>query len=157
MEDGKNLNETESLTYVCFNLGEELYGQDIRHINEITRIERITDMPGSPEYIMGVTNLRGRIVPVMDIRQRLGLDPITLNGKSRLIVVEHELSSLGLAVDLVHYVNRIPAERIQPPPEQAKSDRNRFLKGIIFHEGELLYLIDVMKIYQAEQSRMVDV
>jgi len=157
MEDEKNVREDKKLTYVCFNLGDELYGQDICHINEITRIDTVTEMPGSPEYIMGVTNLRGKVVPVMDIRQRLGLEPIRLSGKSRLIVVEHDLSSLGLAVDLVHYVNQVPTSEIQPPPEQAKSERNRFLDGIIFHEGELLYLIDVLRIYEAEDARLMEV
>jgi len=152
----KQMNPEQALSIVSFKLGKEFYGQDIRYVSEVNRIEEVTEMPGSPEYIIGVINLRGNVIPVMDIRSRLGLKPIEFTKKSRAIVVEYENSQLGLAVDSVQYVNEISLKEINAPPEQAVTDRNRFLMGIGHIDNRLVFIIDISKIFAEEKGKSVE-
>ncbi len=100
---------------VAFNLGEEVYGVDIALIHEIIRWRETTAIPQTTSEIEGVINLRGKIVPVLDLRKRLGLPAAERNGATRIIVAETADSTVGLIVDSVVGVLRIPQASIEPP------------------------------------------
>ncbi len=141
---------TDVLRFVGFKLGEELFGQDINYIHEVTRIQDITDVPGSPPYILGVMNLRGQVIPLMDLGLRLGCPRTEITDETRVIVVEYLESTLGLVVDSVFHVVEFPASSISDPPESSLTDRNRHLAGIGQVEDNLIFFIDIEKIFEEE-------
>jgi len=96
MKNYDMIEKNVDLMCVNFMLGDELYGQDISFIQEVNRVQEITDVPGSPEYIIGVINRMGNVIPVMDLRKRLGLADLNVTSKSRIIVVEFKESSVLL-------------------------------------------------------------
>ncbi len=142
--------EDERLRFVNFSLAGELYGQDIRYIHEVNRGRNLTDIPGSPDYILGVINLRGDVIPVMDLRKRLGLPPKEMTKDSRIIVVEYEQSKLGLMVDSVHNVLEIPISLISKPPGKTMTDRNRFINGIGRLDNNMIFFIDIGHVFDEE-------
>ncbi len=138
--------------FISFNLGEEKYGQDIMYIHEVNRVQNITEVPGSPEYILGVVNLRGNVIPVMDLRRRLELPPKEMTKQSRIIVVEFNDSQLGLLVDSVHHVMEIASESILDPPEATMTERNKFIHGIGHVDDNLVFFLDIERIYNEETT-----
>jgi len=150
MKNYDMIEKNVDLMCVNFMLGDELYGQDISFIQEVNRVQEITDVPGSPEYIIGVINRMGNVIPVMDLRKRLGLADLNVTSKSRIIVVEFEESLLGLMVDSVHHVLEIPYDMISETPETAVTDRNKFISGIGRLKDELIFLLDIEKIFEEE-------
>ncbi|MBN1165063.1 MAG: purine-binding chemotaxis protein CheW [Candidatus Krumholzibacteriota bacterium] len=148
-------NETKNpgyLRFVSFYLDDEWYGQDIQYIQEVNKVQNIAEVPGSPEFILGVINLRGNVIPVMDIRARLGLPTKEITKKSRVIVVELDGSQLGLLVDGVHHVLEIPHDELSHPPDVAMTDRNKFIQGIGQVDDKLMFFIDIKKIFQEESD-----
>jgi len=150
MKNYELIEKNVDLMCVNFMLGDELYGQDISFIQEVNRVQEITDVPGSPEYIIGVINRMGNVIPVMDLRKRLGLADLNITSKSRIIVVEFKESLLGLMVDSVHHVLEIPYDMISETPETAVTDRNKFISGIGRLKDELIFLLDIEKIFEEE-------
>ncbi|MBN2071771.1 MAG: purine-binding chemotaxis protein CheW [Candidatus Krumholzibacteriota bacterium] len=152
----ENTEKKSILMCVNFKLGEEWYGQDISSIQEVNRVQEITDVPGSPEYILGVINIMGNVIPVMDLRKRLGLPDMAMTTKSRVIVVEHEESLLGLLVDSVHHVIEIPFNMISDTPETAVTKRNKFISGIGRLKDKLIFILDIGKIFDEEFKSKID-
>lgn len=150
MVNEESVNDSRVFRCVNFRLGEEWYGQDIRYIQEVNRVQNVTEVPGSPEYILGVINLRGNVIPVMNLRKRLGMETIPPTKKSRVIVVEFEDSQLGMLVDSVHHVLEIPYGQITDPPESAMTERNRFISGIGQMNERLVFFINIEKIFTEE-------
>ncbi len=150
MTNIETANDTMVFRCVNFRLGDEWYGQDIRHIQEVNRAQSITEVPGAPEYILGVINLRGSVIPVMDLRRRLGMPTVQLTKKSRVIVIEFEGSRLGLLVDSVHHVLDIPYGRISDPPESTITERNRFINGIGQIDDRFVFFINIERIFNEE-------
>ncbi len=107
---------TQKDLYLTFQLGSEEYGMEIFYVTEIVGIQRITRVPGMPDYIKGVINLRGSVIPVMDVRLRFGMSERTYDERTCLIVVRVDDRSTGLVVDRVNEVSEIPASQIEPPP-----------------------------------------
>jgi purine-binding chemotaxis protein CheW len=100
-------------------------------------------VPQAPEHVRGVTNLRGRILPVVELRSRLGLAPAVLTPKSRIVVTEAHGRILGLLVDAVLQVTRIPADTVQPPPEDIRTPEADWLAGVARRPDRLLILLDL--------------
>jgi purine-binding chemotaxis protein CheW len=107
------------LQYVTFHLGGPRYGIEIRRVREIVRVESITPIPQAPAHVCGVVNLRGRLIPVLSLRGRLGLPAAEVTKDSRIVIVESAGRLLGLIVDRVGQVMRLAAALLEPPPEEA--------------------------------------
>ena len=157
MLEVEGLPDEKQFRFINFKLNDEWYGQGIQNIKEVNRVGIITEMPGSPPYILGVINLRGRVIPVMDLRLRLGLPSKEISKESRVIVVELNESIIGMLVDSVHQVLEIPVTSISEPPDAAATGRNRFIHGIGQMEDRLVFFIDVERIIEEEDRASITV
>jgi purine-binding chemotaxis protein CheW len=140
------MTSTAERQVVAFRLGNETYAMDISYIHEIIRMKEITFVPRAPHYMRGVINLRGRIVPVMDLRARLGLPTHEETAQSRIIVVEANGESIGLIVDAVLEVLRLPEDQIEPPIQADNAENANYVSGLGKTNDKLVLLLDVEKV-----------
>lgn len=154
MKDRANLkNDTsEILQLVSFMIGDEEYGVDILMVQEIIRMMQVTKVPNAPDFVDGVINLRGRIIPVIDLRCKLGLSRKEHDKNTRIIVVEVSGKTVGFIVDAVTEVLRIPANITEPPPDLITSVNSEFIKAVGKLEDRLLILIDLEKILSSNEK-----
>lgn len=131
---------------VIFSLDNEHYGVDISEVWEINTMLDITRIPQAPDFIEGVINLRGQIVPVMDLRKRLGLPARTYGRTTRIMVIQTIGNRLGLIVDSVREVVKIPQDVIEPPSQLTTLIEDSYLRGIAKQEGYLIILLDVHRL-----------
>lgn len=140
--------ETEEVfQLVSFQLGQEEFAIDILGVQEIIRLVDITAVPNSPHYVEGVINLRGKVIPIINLRARFGLPLVEPTKDTRIIVVEVGSLILGFVVDSVEEVLRIPEELIEPPPVSGRMGPAEFHRGIGRIEGRLLILLDLTKLF----------
>jgi purine-binding chemotaxis protein CheW len=137
--------DTQYGRYLTFNLGAEYFGIEIKYITEIIGMQPITTLPGIPAYIKGIINLRGEIIPVMDIRLRFGKDVLSYNDRTCITVARFDGVNIGLIVDSVSEVLTIPDTDIVPPPEINKTS-NKFIKGIGKVGNDVKLLLDHEKL-----------
>ena len=129
--------------YLIFSMGDEMYGMEIRYITEIIGIQPITEIPEMPEYVKGITNLRGKIIPVIDARLRFKKPEKGYDEKTCIIVLETDDVSIGLIVDSVAEVISIADEDIASPPEMnGKKNGHKYIKGIGKADGGVKLLLD---------------
>lgn len=136
--------------YLTFLLGNEVYAIEINYVTEIVGIQPITEVPELPAYIKGIINLRGRIIPVMDVRLRFGKPPVDYNDRTCIIVINIEDISIGLIVDNVSEVLSISDENIVPPPEINKNTESRCIKAIGKAENDVKLILDCNKLLTVE-------
>jgi purine-binding chemotaxis protein CheW len=137
------------LQLVSFNIGEEEFGVDILKVQEINRMCAVTRVPNAPEYVDGVINLRGKVIPIIDLRSRLGM-PRKEHGKNtRIIVVEVGGKVIGFVVDAVREVLRIPGNVTEPPPSILGSVREEYITAVGKLDDRLLILLDLEKVLVA--------
>ena len=137
------------LHLIAFQLEREEYGVPVASVREVSRVAEITRVPQAPEHIRGVMNLRGRILPVLELRTRLGHPPLTAPGpKARVVVAEIHGRVLGLLVDAVAQVLKIPSDRVVPPPDDARSAAADYLTGVAQLDGRLIILLDLERMLQ---------
>lgn len=129
-ESLENSEDTQKGKFLTFLLGKEVYAVEIRYVIEIIGIQPITEVPELPSYVKGIINLRGKIIPVMDVRLRFRKEPREYNDRTCIIVVEVEDILLGLIVDNISEVISIPDEETVPPPEMNKGVESKYIKGI---------------------------
>ena len=143
-----NINNESSdlLQLVSFKIASEEYGVDIINVQEINKITLITKIPNAPEYVEGVINLRGRVIPIIDLRIRLKLKKKEYDKDTRIIVVEINKRTVGFIVDIVKEVLRIPANITEAPPEIITGIDSEFIKSVGKLDDRLLILIDLEKI-----------
>ncbi len=116
--------------YLTFRIGKEIYGIEIAHVTEIVGIQKITEVPDMPDYVKGVINLRGQVIPLMDVRLRFRMAQEEYNERTCVIVARIEDTVIGLVVDTVEEVADISAENISPAPKVGKVAKNRYIKGL---------------------------
>lgn len=133
--------DTQSGRYLTFNLDKECYAIEIKYVTEIINLIPITTVPGLPDYIKGIINLRGRIIPVMDIRLRFNMDVMEYNDRTCIIVAMIDDMDIGFIVDSVSEVLSIPDTEIVDPPDMNQAS-NRFIKGIGKVNDEIKLLLD---------------
>ena len=144
--------ETEILQLVTFRLGNEEFSLDILRVQEIIRHMDLTRVPRTPEFVEGVINLRGRVIPVLDLRKRFGLPAGERTHETRIIVVDVDDKTVGFKVDAVSEVLRIPADTVEPPPQLVTSIESDYIKGVGKLDGRLLILLDVSKILSRSEK-----
>jgi purine-binding chemotaxis protein CheW len=138
------------LHLVTFNLGEE-YGVPITQVQEIIRVGNITIVPNSPSYMEGVINLRGRVLPVLNLRKRLKLPVTDVTKASRIIVTEVSSKMLGLLVDAVSHVIKVPSEVVEKAPEEVLEIDTDYITGVGKLKDRLVILLDLEKLLRKEK------
>lgn len=146
MDLKKDFDSKEVLQLVTFRLGNEEFSLDILKVQEIIRHMDLTRVPKTPEFVDGVINLRGRVIPVLDLRKRFGLPKDENTNETRIIVVDVDNRTVGLKVDAVSEVLRLPADTVEPPPAIITGVESEYIKGVGKLDGRLLILLDVAKI-----------
>lgn len=129
-EDNEEDEDTQEDKFLTFVLNQEEYGIEIRHVTEIICIQNITEVPDMPHYIKGVINLRGKVIPVMDVRLRFGLAERPYDDRTCIIVINIDDQSVGLIVDRVSEVLDIPQSEVEPPPKIRRGESSRSIKGM---------------------------
>jgi len=132
--------------YLTFHLAGEDYGIEIQYVTEIIGIQRITDVPDMPEYVKGVINLRGKVIPVMDVRQRFNLEYRDYDERTCIIVVDIDGTPVGLVVDKVQEVMDIPENDVEPPPKSSSSSGNQFVQGMGKVGEDVKIILNVKKL-----------
>lgn len=133
--------------YLTFHLSSETYGFSIRYIIDIIEMQKISPVPEMPEFVKGVINLRGKVIPVVDMRLRFNMPERDYDDKTCIIVIQNEKETLGFIVDTVEEVVEIQEESIDPPPQfHSTSDKNRFIKGMGKIGEKIKILLDVEKL-----------
>jgi purine-binding chemotaxis protein CheW len=146
---------SEILQLVGFLIGNEEYGVDILKVQEINRITQITKVPNSPEFVEGVINLRGKVIPILDLRIRMGMEKKEHDSRTRIIVVEINQRTIGFIVDEVTEVLRIPMNVIEPPPQLVTGEKSEFITGVGKLDDRLLILLDLDRIISLEESTLL--
>lgn len=146
----------ELLQLVSFKISNEEFGVDILCVQEINRMLQITKMPNTPEFIEGVINLRGRVIPVLDLRIKLGMPRKEHDKNTRIIVVELKGKTIGFIVDEVSEVLRIPKSITEAPPEMVGGVNSDFITSIGKLEDRLLILLDLEKILSTTEFNVLE-
>jgi len=146
--------------FLTFKLGEENYAIPILKIKEIIGMMVITKIPRLPNFIKGVINLRGKIIPVVDLRIKFGLEERAYDERTSIIVMEikteNSTKTDGIVVDTVQEVMDIPLENIEPPPKYGNDIGQEFLTGIGKVDGDVIMLLDVDKIFTNEEKDILE-
>ncbi|MDK2825149.1 purine-binding chemotaxis protein CheW [Methanolobus vulcani] len=146
----------ELLQMVVFQLGGEEFGVEIMKVQEIIRMPEITQIPQSPEFVEGVINLRGRIIVVINLDKRFNLASKEVDAHSRIIVVEIGENVVGMIVDSVNEVLRIPRSSVDPAPELVTSNISReYITGVGKIDGRLLILLDLAKVMDKKEAQEI--
>lgn len=155
MSDNTNNESGELLQLVSFKLGNEEFGVDILKVQEINRMLDITEVPNSPDFVKGVVNLRGRIIPVIDLRSRLNMPTLDHTNKTRIVVIELEGNTVGFIVDEVNEVLRIPKNITEPPPAMVSGIDSDYITAVGKLEDRLLILLDMTKVLSTEEEAVL--
>ncbi len=154
----KTAGGNELLQLVTFNLGNEEYAVAILKVQEINRMKEITRVPNSPPYVEGVINLRGKVIPVVNLRSKFGLAAKENNEQTRIMIMDIQGITMGLVVDSVSEVLRIPSSTVEPTPPMASNISAEFIKGIAKVDDRLIILLDMDRLLgRAEESELVEV
>ena len=137
---------------VVFDLASEGYGVDIGAVREIIRMQEITRVPRTPEFVEGVINLRGKVIPVIDLRKRFGLQVADQSKDNRIVVVDIGKQDIGVIVDAVTEVLRISAASVEPPTSFITSADSDYLLGIAKLESRLIILLDLESVLSNEEK-----
>lgn len=146
----------EILQLVSFKIANEEFGVDILNVQEINKMTQITKVPNAPDFVEGVINLRGRVIPIIDLRTRLKLERKEHDKDTRIIVVEISGKTVGFIVDAVKEVLRIPASIIEPPPQLATGIDSDFIRAVGKLEDRLLILIDLEKVLTEKDKEQLN-
>lgn len=145
----------EALQIVSFRLANEEYGVDIMRAQEIIVPGQITRMPEVPDFIVGLINLRGHVIPIVDLRKRFGLEVKENDEHTRIIVVNVANKTVGMVVDAVTEVLRIGADQIEPPPSSTAGIDHDYIRGLVKLEDRLLILLNIEQILSRQQQDQI--
>jgi purine-binding chemotaxis protein CheW len=135
---------------VLFELGKEIYGVDISVVIEIIRMQPITKVPKAPFFVEGVINLRGKVIPIVDMRKRFGLPSAEQNKDNRIMVLDSGGQNIGIIIDAVTEVLRIPSDSVEPPSDIIVSAASDYLLGIAKHDKNMIILLDMERVLSKE-------
>ena len=132
---------------VLFSLAREVYGIDVSDVREIIRMQPVTKVPKAAFFIEGIINLRGRVIPVVNIRKRFDIEEAEQTAESRIVVVDIEGSTIGIMVDAVTEVIRVATDAIQAPSDIVAARDTGYLKGIVRVDKQMVVLLDLSKLF----------
>jgi purine-binding chemotaxis protein CheW len=139
------------IQFVTFILMDEVYGINVMQVQEVLRITEIAPVPGAPSYVLGIINLRGNVVTVIDTRTRFGLPTKEVDDASRIIVIESEKQVVGILVDAVAEVVELRENEIDVAPNVGTEESSRYIQGVATQEDSLLILVDLNKLLTDEE------
>ncbi|HBU13056.1 MAG TPA: chemotaxis protein CheW [Clostridiales bacterium] len=142
--------------YLVFDVKDEYYSIEIRYITEIVEMMPVTVVPSIPDCIVGVINLRGAIIPIMDVRMRFGYETKEYDSRTCIVVLDNEEIALGLIVDSVQEVTEIDQETIAAPPTAGARTADYYVKGIAKWKNDLQLIIDVDKFFSLDDAGMLN-
>lgn len=145
------------LQWVTFHLAGETYGVNVMQVQEVLRHTEIAPVPGAPAYVLGIINLRGNVVTVIDTRHRFGLEPGEITDNTRIVIIEAEKHVVGMLVDSVAEVVYLRQSEIEAAPNVGSDDSAKFIQGVCHKNGELLILIELNKLLTDDEWADLDV
>jgi purine-binding chemotaxis protein CheW len=148
--------DTQKGKFLTFALGKEVYGIEIRYVTEIIGIQPITEVPEEPDYVKGIINLRGKIIPVIDVRLKFRKNALEYNDRTCIIVIDIHNVSVGLIVDNVAEVLSIPEDGIVPPPDIKTGFHNRYIKGIGKVGNDVKLLLECEKLLSEDEAETLE-
>ncbi|MCC5880413.1 MAG: chemotaxis protein CheW [Idiomarina sp.] len=138
--------DDQILQWVTFQLEEETYGINVMQVQEVLRYSEIAPVPGAPDYVLGIINLRGNVVTVIDTRTRFGLPTNEVSDNSRVVIIEADQQVIGILVDSVAEVVYLRSSDIDSAPNVGTEESAKFIQGVSNRDGELLILVDLNKL-----------
>lgn len=156
IESAGTTNQTTHLSQVVsFRLANEEYGLGIMQVQEIILMGEITDIPEVPDYICGLINLRGKVIPIVDLRKRFGLSVAENTEQTRIIVVNAAQSTFGIVVDAVSEVLRIEPDQIEPPPTGLLGIEQAYIQGLMKMERKIMILLNIEAIMSHDDQAAI--
>ncbi len=155
------MSETENqIQLVTFQLSEELYGIDIMDVKEIVRIQEIRAIPNAPVYVEGLYNLRGEIIPIINLHKRFHLKRPALGEDAELlsgfIIIEVAGMKLGVIIDKIERVTPIEANEIQPPPQILSGIGTEYIQGVVNQKSGYLIILDIRRLFNARELQKIE-
>nr|WP_297347823.1 chemotaxis protein CheW [uncultured Glaciecola sp.] len=141
----------EVLQWVTYRLDEETYGINVMQVQEVLRYTEIAPVPGAPDYVLGIINLRGNVVTVIDTRSRFGLPPTEPTDNSRIVIIESDEQVVGILVDSVAEVVYLRSSEIDSAPNVGTEESAKFIQGVSNQKGQLLILVDLNKLLNDDE------
>lgn len=141
----ENESHEDMVRWITFQLGDEVYGIEVKQVREILLINNILPVPGSPDYVLGITNIRGNVVTVLDARKRINLETIEHTENSRMIVLESEGDVAAIVVDNVADILDLPESRIDLNPKLKVNSDSKYINGVVTHPGGLIIILNAEK------------
>ncbi len=139
------------LQLVTFRLKDESYGINVMKVQEVLRVTEIAPVPGAPPFVLGIINLRGNVVTVIDTRSRFGLPSAELDDSSRIVIIESEKQVVGILVDAVAEVVELNEGEVDAAPNVGNDESSRYIQGVATRENGLLILVDLNKLLTDEE------
>jgi purine-binding chemotaxis protein CheW len=149
--DKNKSNDDPILQWVTFRLAGETYGVNVMQVQEVLRHTEIAPVPGAPAYVLGIINLRGNVVTVIDTRHRFGLDPGEITDNTRVVIIEADKHVVGILVDSVAEVVYLRLSEIENAPNVGNDESAKFIQGVCHKNNELLILIELNKMITEEE------
>ncbi|MGJ8691912.1 MAG: chemotaxis protein CheW [Thalassotalea sp.] len=155
-DERRNANDTvdtndETLQWVTFKLDSETYGINVMQVQEILRYTEIAPVPGAPDYVFGIINLRGNVVTVIDTRSRFGLEAAEITDNTRIVIIESDKQVIGILVDSASEVVYLKKSEIDLAPNVGNDESAKFIQGVSNRDGELLILVDLNKLLNDDE------
>jgi purine-binding chemotaxis protein CheW len=136
---------------VTFRLQEETYGINVMQVQEVLRVSEIAPVPGAPSYVLGIINLRGNVVTVIDTRSRFGLPSTEIDDASRIVIIESDKQVVGILVDSVAEVVELRTTEIDSAPNVGNEESSRYIQGVASRDDDLLILVDLNRLLTEEE------
>ena len=146
LKNNSNLVVVETEQIVSFNINNEEFAVNILNIQEIIKIQQITEVPLSKKYVEGVTNIRGNIIPIINLRVKMGLEKIPFDAETRIIIISYENRKVGAIVDSMNEVLRIPVDKITTPTIRSELGRDRFMEALCILEDRIITILNINNI-----------
>ena len=137
--------------WVTFRLEDETYGINVMQVQEVLRVSEIAPVPGAPDYVLGIINLRGNVVTVIDTRKRFGMPPGEVDDNSRVVIIESQGQIFGILVDSVAEVVELRRSEIDVAPNVGNEESARYIQGVATVDSDLLILVDLNKLLTEEE------
>lgn len=151
-----NNTDTKTTRWVTFSLNSEIYAINVMQVQEVLKMTEIAPVPGAPNYILGIINLRGNVVAVLDTRTRIGLSEKEFDDSTRIIIVETEKAVIGILVDSVAEVVDIPVDEIESAPSIGSEENSRYIQGVVTLDGQLYILADLEKLLTDDEWQEIN-
>ncbi len=143
--------DDEVLQWVTYRLGDETYGINVMQVQEVLRYTEIAPVPGAPEYVIGIINLRGNVVTVIDTRARFGLPEGDITDNTRIVIIEADEHVVGIMVDSVAEVVYLKSSEIDSAPNVGTEESTKFIQGVSNRDDELLKLVDLNRMLNDDE------